>query len=118
MKTPAIWPFTVGGLLLAVLILWLAEIYRSSNIKEHVLLPVSFEHSDHAQTQCAQCHHNFTDKAGGGTCYNCHRYSPDVTGDMEKTFHDFCFGCHVEKRLDDEDSGPMRECSACHEQSL
>jgi hypothetical protein len=29
-------------------------------------------------------------------------------------FHDFCFSCHVTKRLEGEDSGPMRECGACH----
>ncbi|MBE9539027.1 MAG: hypothetical protein IMF06_08090 [Proteobacteria bacterium] len=114
MKRPALWLIVLAGLALVVLLLWLAEAYRSSHVKEQFFLSVSFEHSNHTKTPCAQCHHNFTDQTGGGTCYNCHKYSPDVMGDMEKTFHDFCFGCHVTKRLEGEDSGPMRECSGCH----
>jgi len=109
-----VWPFVLAGLVAAALLLMLAEYYRASHAQEQAMLPVTFEHIDHTATGCAQCHHNFIDESGGGTCYNCHKYSPDVIGDMEQTFHDFCFDCHVSTRLEGEDSGPMRECSGCH----
>lgn len=78
------------------------------------LLAVAFDHADHRETPCADCHHNFVDGSGGGTCYNCHKYHPEIAAEMETMFHDFCFGCHVSRRQEGEDSGPMRECRGCH----
>ncbi len=110
----AVWPFAVGGLVLAILLLLIAENYRSRHSIAQPMLPVSFDHIDHTDTQCTECHHNFIDETGGGTCYNCHKYTPAIASEIEKMFHDLCFSCHVTKRLEGEDSGPMRECGACH----
>ncbi len=104
----------LAGLIVAVLLLVAAEQYRMATVPSKPLLPVSFEHLDHKKTQCADCHHNFIDDTGGGTCYNCHKYEPEIAPDIEKMFHDFCFDCHVTTRREGEDSGPMRECAGCH----
>ena len=114
MSTRAVWPWMLAGLVVASLLLVAAEQYRVATVTSKPLLPVSFEHLDHRETQCADCHHNFLDDTGGGTCYNCHKYTPDIAPDIEKMFHDFCFACHVTTRREGEDSGPMRECAGCH----
>ena len=114
MKRLGTWPFALGGLALAFVLLISAEAYRIRYAPEEPLLPVIFEHGDHTETECVECHHNFIDNTGGGTCYNCHKYSPEIAGEIEKMFHDFCFDCHVTQRLTGEDSGPMRECAGCH----
>ena len=98
--------------LLALLIAGLA--WRESAIPLRPQLPVAFEHADHASEQCADCHHNFIDDTGGGACYNCHKMSADINAQMEAMFHDFCRDCHIQKRHQGEDSGPVRECSLCH----
>ena len=108
------WPFVVGGLLLAALLITMAESYRIRESVQRPLLPVAFEHADHSDTACADCHHNFVDDTGGGTCYNCHKYAEDIAADMQSLFHDFCFGCHVQKRIAGDDAGPMRACGGCH----
>lgn len=98
------------GALLAV-----AEMWRRQAIPLRPLLPVSFEHADHREEPCADCHHNFLDGTGGGTCYGCHKSDPEISYHMEEMFHDFCEGCHVEKRLEgEEETGPPRECGGCH----
>ncbi len=79
------------------------------------LLPVTFDHADHRETACADCHHNFVDDTGGGTCYNCHKYEPEIAAHIEDMFHEFCFTCHVQMRVEGEESGPMRECGGCHQ---
>jgi len=109
-----VWPWVVAGLVLSAVLLVFAENYRASQVPSEPLLTVAFEHIDHTETQCADCHHNFIDKTGGGTCYNCHKYTPEIAADIEKTFHDFCFACHVARRKEGEESGPMRACSGCH----
>jgi len=114
MNRRAIWPFAVGGVCLAMVLLFLAEAYRDKNAAQQELIPVQFDHADHGTTQCIDCHHNFVDDTGGGTCYNCHKYEEDIAADMEKMFHNFCFDCHVQTRMEGEESGPMRECKGCH----
>ncbi len=114
MNRRAVWPFVVGGVCLAVALLFFAEAYRDKSAAQQALIPVLFDHADHSTSQCIECHHNFVDDTGGGTCYNCHKYTEDIAADMEKMFHDFCFGCHVQTRLEGEESGPMRECKGCH----
>ncbi len=94
--------------------LLLLYFWRMDEVSQQSLLPVGFEHFDHAEQQCADCHHNFLDDTGGGACYNCHKMSEEINREMESMFHDFCRGCHIEKRLEEEDSGPLRECSGCH----
>jgi Class III cytochrome C family len=114
MKKPGAWTWVLAGLVLAGLLLLVAESYRSHYSVEQPALPVVFEHQDHIDTACAECHHNFVDDTGGGVCYHCHKFSPDIASENEKMFHDFCFGCHVDKRWEGEESGPMRECAGCH----
>ena len=104
----------VSGVALGIIILLLAEGFRAHSTVSKPLLSVSFEHQSHTQTQCAECHHNFIDSSGGGTCYNCHKHTPDIAADIERTFHEFCFSCHIAKQREGEDAGPMRECSRCH----
>ena len=114
MSRPPAWPFVVGGLLAATLLITMAESYRAHKSLQRPLVPVAFEHADHRETACADCHHNFVDDTGGGTCYNCHKYEQEIAADMEKMFHDFCFSCHVSKRQEGKESGPMRSCGGCH----
>ncbi len=114
MSTRALWPWILVGFVIAALVLVAAEQYRAVAVTSQPLLPVSFEHLDHKETQCADCHHNFLDESGGGTCYNCHKYMPQIASDIEEIFHDFCFDCHVTTRGEGKDSGPMRECAGCH----
>jgi hypothetical protein len=84
-------------------------------VPDRPLLAVSFDHADHRETACADCHHNFVDDTGGGTCYDCHKYEPEIAAHIEDMFHEFCFSCHVQTRVEGEDSGPMRECGGCHQ---
>ncbi len=114
MSRRAPWPFVLAGCALALALLLGVEHYRSGHASLEPLLPVNFEHADHTDTACAQCHHNFLDDTGGGTCYNCHKYAEDIAADMQSLFHDFCFGCHVQKRIAGDDAGPMRACGGCH----
>jgi len=87
-----------------------AHLYGS----ETPILPMSFAHADHENETCVTCHHNFADDTGHGFCMNCHVTQPDLAPLLEAQFHDLCRGCHLEKRLDSEDSGPLRACSGCH----
>ena len=116
MRSRASWPFAVAGLALAALSLLAAEQFRSRKAPANQMIAVTFEHADHKGTGCVECHHNYVDQSGGGSCYNCHKNTADIAGDIEKMFHDFCFDCHVSTRMDEEESGPMRECSGCHSQ--
>jgi hypothetical protein len=102
-------------LALAVLLLGAYE-WRKTAVPVRPLLPTKFEHIDHVATQCIDCHHNWVDEAGGGACYNCHKNDAQISYEMEPMFHEFCWGCHIEKRHDEEeeDAGPVRECALCH----
>tara|TARA_R110001592_G_scaffold363372_1_gene685985 strand:- start:90768 stop:91115 length:348 start_codon:yes stop_codon:yes gene_type:complete len=104
------------GLLAAFLLVlsYAGFAWRQAALHERPLLPVAFEHIDHNTEPCAVCHHNFVDDTGGGACYNCHKLTPELVPEMEGMFHDFCRGCHVEKRAHGGDSGPLRQCSLCH----
>ena len=105
------------GSIIAAVVLILAYggvTLRQTAIAERPQLPVAFEHIDHNTEPCANCHHNFVDDTGGGACYNCHKLKPELALEMERMFHDFCRGCHVQKRAQGEDSGPLRQCSLCH----
>ena len=109
-------PYVIIGFAVAAALLLAAELYRAREAPARPMLPVSFDHADHRETPCADCHHNFTDGSGGGTCYLCHKYSPEIAADMEKMFHDYCFSCHAEMAMRGEDTGPPRQCAVCHAQ--
>jgi hypothetical protein len=78
-------------------------------------LPVHFPHEKHTTVNCVTCHHNFVDKTGLGSCFDCHRQPrPDLTRSAEATFHTFCRDCHTELAHTTTKHGPTRACSACH----
>ena len=114
MKLPASLPFVLTGITAAALLLLGAEQYRSRAAPAQPMLPVLFEHADHRETPCADCHHNFLDGTGSGPCYLCHKTEPEIAASMEQMFHDFCFDCHATTLAEGEDAGPARSCSGCH----
>ncbi|MDA0824146.1 MAG: cytochrome c3 family protein [Proteobacteria bacterium] len=100
-----------------VLILGLAGVVygmRDAMIRARPLLPVAFEHLDHASEKCTLCHHNYIDDTGYDSCYSCHKNEPDIALSIEPMFHDFCRDCHIEKAQLGEASGPFRICAECH----
>ena len=113
-KTRSGVPYVVAGIATAILLLLAVEQYRSRAAPGQPMLPVLFEHGDHSETGCADCHHNFTDGTGGGPCYLCHKQTPEIAPAMEKMFHDFCFDCHATTLAEGEQAGPARQCSGCH----
>lgn len=103
------------GVLFSIFVMGLAGSgYRDETLRAKPLLPVAFDHNDHSNENCTECHHNFVDDTGEGICYVCHKNDETLALDMQDAFHDFCRGCHIEKRLADEDGGPLRRCSQCH----
>jgi hypothetical protein len=81
------------------------------------LVPVHFPHEKHTQVACVTCHHNFVDKTGLGSCFDCHRSNrPDLTASAEATFHVFCRNCHTQLAATHttDPHGPPRACSECH----
>jgi hypothetical protein len=78
------------------------------------LLALPFEHEDHGKLPCTQCHHNFIDGSGGGSCLLCHKSSLALSPHLARDFHGFCQGCHLEQALVGAASGPLRSCSGCH----
>lgn len=88
--------------------------YREQKMLAQPLLPVAFVHADHISVNCVDCHHDFNDESGLGTCFACHKSEPELVLNMQEHFHNFCRGCHVEKRLEEEKGGPLRRCGDCH----
>jgi hypothetical protein len=91
------------------------ELYRMRALAHAPLLRSQFSHTDHRRTSCPVCHHNFTDKTGKGSCYNCHKKEMlnGITR-IDVLFHDFCMGCHLEERSRHRSAGPVKTCSLCH----
>ncbi len=114
MSRGAAWPVILVGVGLAAVALLVAEGYRRAEAPARPLLPVAFVHADHSATQCIDCHHNFVDSSGGGTCYNCHKQRPALAGTMEDMFHNFCFTCHIDTQRQRKHAGPTRRCRLCH----
>lgn len=120
MKSPLKKRLAKGSLALAIVlgllavVLYLVHQWRLEAVPVRPLLPVAFEHIDHVEEPCAECHHNFIDDTGGGACYNCHKMDPEINFEMEPMFHDYCWGCHIERAEAGEDSGPLRSCKGCH----
>jgi len=106
----------VLGFVSVLLILgYLVHDYRVGALSARPMLPVNFDHQDHAGTNCTQCHHDFIDDSGSGSCYSCHKMRPELAPQMEAMFHRLCRDCHVDTRLEGEDAGPLRSCRGCHE---
>jgi hypothetical protein len=78
---------------------------------------VFFPHEHHRTVNYITCHHNFLDKTGTDSCFDCHRGPrPDLRQAAEATFHVFCRDCHVQFALQDAKHGPVRVCSGCHDE--
>ena len=96
------------------LLIWWGIDARSTMLVVSPQLPVDFVHSDHIDVGCLECHHNFNDDTGQGECYRCHKTDLSIAADMQTMFHELCRGCHVERSLAGEESGPVRVCGQCH----
>jgi len=93
--------------------------YAGDNTAQVILpLPMTFAHADHAKQQCVACHHNYQDETGQGLCLDCHRNDQEIAFKMRDQFHGLCMGCHMDKRTENERSGPLRHCAACHTKDL
>jgi hypothetical protein len=88
---------------------------REPVVRRTESLVLNFPHDKHRAVDCIQCHHNFTDTTGSGSCISCHRSDrPDLRVGAEARFHDFCLGCHREPPANLSGHGPVTGCQACH----
>ena len=115
-RLPTLVPNLLAAIALFLLPLPIATPHLLQPVATPTLLPVNFPHEKHRTVGCVQCHHNFTDKTGTGSCLDCHRSTrPDLTASAEATFHVFCRNCHTQLAETTTDKhGPTRECSTCH----
>jgi predicted CXXCH cytochrome family protein len=81
-------------------------------------LVLDFPHEKHRSVDCIQCHHNFVDRSGQGSCLDCHRsQTAGIQVGSEARFHDFCLGCHRDPPAHLTSHGPVTGCEACHNSS-
>ena len=116
-RLPTLLPNLLAAAVLFLLPLPIAIPRLLEPVATPTLLPVNFPHEKHRTVGCVQCHHNFTDKTGTGSCLDCHRSTTraDLTASAEATFHVFCRNCHTQLAQTTTDKhGPTRECSTCH----
>ena len=99
---------------LLIIVSALFFVWHDKSIRQHVILPVAFEHKDHPEVKCTLCHHNYIDDTGHDSCYSCHKHDQAVALEIEKMFHDFCRDCHVDEARKGQVSGPFRVCKECH----
>jgi hypothetical protein len=78
------------------------------------VLPLTFDHADHRDVNCIECHHDYAEDKPLMLCLACHKQDSQVAHLVEQQFHDFCRGCHVEDARTGEPHGPTRHCGACH----
>lgn len=98
--------------------------WRQEQVIEAPLLGAIFDHGIHRKVGCADCHHNFTDGTGSGSCYMCHKQDEQLALSIEPDFHDFCADCHIKAAKEGHPEGvnletelghgPVRQCSGCH----
>lgn len=88
---------------------------REESLREAPLLDVYFAHKDHNKVGCANCHHNYVDGTGRQYgCYQCHKEDETVNLLVEEQFHGLCRDCHRDLKHAGKESGPVRQCGACH----
>ena len=78
-------------------------------------LSLDFPHDKHRSVACVQCHHDYIDRSGQGSCVACHRSArADLQVGVEARFHDFCLGCHRDPPASLAGHGPVTGCTTCH----
>jgi predicted CXXCH cytochrome family protein len=78
-------------------------------------LPLDFPHDKHRSVSCVQCHHDYVDRSGQGSCVACHRSArADLQVGVEARFHDFCLSCHRDPPATLVGHGPVTGCATCH----
>jgi predicted CXXCH cytochrome family protein len=101
--------------LLALLRAGSALALREPFVARSAPVVLNFPHDKHRAVACVQCHHNFTDATGSGSCISCHRSArADLHVGAEARFHDFCLGCHRDPPAQLLSHGPVTTCGACH----
>ena len=89
-------------------------------LRQHPLLPMNFDHTNHGSINCVTCHHDFVDRStsaspsGSRTCVLCHKESPQLAVTIEHDFHQFCESCHLKRLQSFRQAGPVRSCKGCH----
>jgi predicted CXXCH cytochrome family protein len=88
---------------------------REPFLRRNELLVLAFPHDRHRAVSCIQCHHNFVDHSGDGSCISCHRSNrAALRVGAEARFHDFCLGCHRDPPAYLRGHGPVSGCITCH----
>jgi predicted CXXCH cytochrome family protein len=108
----------VLGSLVALLLLLrggTALAMREPFLRRSEPLVLGFPHDKHRQVNCIQCHHDYADRTGAGSCISCHRSaSAAIRVGAEARFHDFCLGCHRDPPAYLSSHGPATGCETCH----
>ncbi len=113
----------VPGVMAAAALLLLPTPTGGSRLLQPAMSPphvqVFFPHENHRAVSCITCHHNFVDKTGTDSCFDCHRgHRADLRQAAEATFHVLCRNCHVQLASQQAKHGPVRECSGCHDERI
>ncbi|RLA90857.1 MAG: hypothetical protein DRG58_00685 [Deltaproteobacteria bacterium] len=88
--------------------------------------PVTFSHQQHEgqQIACTTCHHEYDRGCNRWVqgqpvklCQECHLTRPQADRpDLKNAFHQQCKGCHLKRRQQGQQAGPIR-CLDCHRQT-
>ena len=88
---------------------------REPFVARNERLPLDFPHDKHHSVSCVQCHHDYVDRSGQGSCVACHRSGrADLQLGAEARFHDFCLSCHRDPPATLIGHGPVTGCATCH----
>jgi len=94
-----------------------ARALREPFVRRNQPMLLHFPHHKHWAVDCFQCHHNFEDATGNGTCISCHRSArADLRMGVEARFHELCLGCHCDPPAIATAHGPVTGCDSCHAQ--
>jgi predicted CXXCH cytochrome family protein len=92
-----------------------ARALREPFLRRSQPLLLHFPHQKHWAVNCLQCHHNFADTTGSGSCISCHRSArADLRVGVEARFHELCLGCHRDPPAIVTGQGPVTGCDSCH----
>lgn len=79
---------------------------------------VQFPHARHFGVAggCVACHHTSKPGEAMPACHACHGAGNGARS-AYRAFHDSCLGCHDRTARAGHKSGPVKRCSACHQQA-